>query len=138
MTAELGVLLAAGIVGLLGTSHLILTFVGPKLLPRDRGLRAAMDAVAPVITSQTTIWRCWIGFNASHSLGAMLFGLVYGYLAVEPTRLLFSSYVLQVVGAATLLSYVVLARRYWFITPFVGTTLALLLFVGGLVAGYEL
>lgn len=49
--------------------------------------------------------------------------------------MLFSSGFLQVVGAATLSSYVILAWRYWFITPLVGTSLALLLFVGGLVAG---
>jgi hypothetical protein len=135
MTADFAVLLSAIIVGLLGTGHLVLTYVGPKLLPRDRALQPAMDAVAPVITAQTTIWRCWIGFNASHSLGAILFGLVFGYLALEPSRLFYSSGYLQAVGAVVLLSYVVLARRYWFLTPLAGLSLALLLYVGGLVAG---
>jgi hypothetical protein len=133
-----GVLASAVILFMLGILHLKLTYVGRKLWPRDDTVRAVMLDSSPRITDELNMWQAWKSFNASHSLGAMLFGLVYGYLAVEPTRLLFSSYVLQMVGAATLLSYVVLARRYWFITPFVGTTLALLLFVGGLVAGYEL
>jgi hypothetical protein len=122
-------LASALIIGLLGTAHLVLTYSGPRLLPRERALRSSMEAVSPVISSHTTIWRCWIGFNASHSMGAMLFGLTYGYLALEPTRLLQSSAFLQVVGACTLAGYVVLAKRYWFNTPLLGATAALLLFV---------
>ena len=30
--------------------------------------------------------KAWIGFNISHSLGALLFGVIYGYLAVFPLR----------------------------------------------------
>src|SRR5438046_6957052 len=28
------------------------------------------------------MWRAWVGFNASHSMGAMLFGLVFAFLAL--------------------------------------------------------
>jgi hypothetical protein len=44
-----------------------------------------------VLTRQTTMWRAWIGFNASHSMGAVFFGLVYGYLALLHVELLFRS-----------------------------------------------
>ena len=65
----------------LGVLHLVYTFAGPKLTPRDPALQVRMSEVHPVITRQTTMWRAWIGFNASHSMGAILFGLVYGFLA---------------------------------------------------------
>jgi hypothetical protein len=48
-----------------------------------------MSATAPVISRETTMWKAWIGFNASHSLGAILFGLVYGYLALAHPAFLF-------------------------------------------------
>ena len=51
----------------LGVLHLIYTFSGPKLLPRDPTLQARMNEVNLVITRQTTVWRAWIGFNASPS-----------------------------------------------------------------------
>lgn len=129
MEPALLVTASAAIVGALGCGHLVLTFFGPKLLPRDRDLVAAMDRVSPVITRQTTIWRAWIGFNASHSLGAILYGLVYGYLATAHAELLFGSPFLLAVGGALLASYVVLAWRYWFLTPFVGTVVAFACFV---------
>ena len=37
-----------------------------------------------MITPQTTLWRAWIGFNASHSLAAILFGLAKLYWFVTP------------------------------------------------------
>jgi hypothetical protein len=69
--------ISAGVIGLLGLVHLVLTFCGPKHLPRDRSLVEAMANTAPEITSQTTIWKMWLGFNASHSMGLLLSGLTY-------------------------------------------------------------
>lgn len=126
------VTLSAGIVGSLGAAHLLMTFWGPKLLPRDRELVKSMDSVSPVITRQTTIWRAWLGFNASHSLGAILFGLIYGYLALVHGEVLFTSPFLQAVGLIFLASYVVLAKVYWFTTPLLGASLALASFLVGL------
>jgi hypothetical protein len=132
MTPSILILASAIIVGLLGTAHLLLTFRGPKLLPQDATLVESMKSGYLRITRQTTIWRAWIGFNASHSLGAMLFGLVYGYLALEHPAFLFESVFLQVLGLLVLGSYLVLARTYWFITPIAGISLALASYVAGL------
>jgi hypothetical protein len=54
----------------------------------------------PPITKETTMWRCWVGFNASHSIGLILFGLVFGFLALAHGQLLFQSPFLLVVGLA--------------------------------------
>ena len=61
-------LASAAIVFLLGVVHLVYTFHGPKLLPRDPALVASMKAVPLVLTAETTVWRAWIGFNTSHSM----------------------------------------------------------------------
>ncbi len=125
------VLLSSVVVFLLGTAHMVLTFTGPKLTPRDDDLRQAMTQVSPVISRQTDMWKCWVGFNASHSLGAMLFAAFYGYLSLVAPGVLFGSVFLSVLGALTLLIYAVLARRYWFSTPLRGIVLALALYLAG-------
>ena len=128
---------SALIVGGLGTAHLVLTFRGPKLLPRDLAVKTAMEGCSPVITRQTTYWRCWIGFNASHSLGAILFGVVYGYLAVAHPAFLFQSGFLLVLGFVTLLAYVALAKAYWFITPLTGMSSSLVLYAAGVLLAWS-
>jgi hypothetical protein len=67
---------SAAIALLLGLTHLLYSFYGPKLLPRDPELQARMQQVSPVITRQMTMWKGWVGFNASHSYGLILFGAV--------------------------------------------------------------
>ena len=64
------------------------------------------------------MWKAWVGFNASHSLGAVLFALVYGYLALADPAFLFGSWFLIAVGFGVLLSYSVLAKIYRFSAPF--------------------
>jgi multisubunit Na+/H+ antiporter MnhE subunit len=72
-----------------------------------------MTQISPVITKETTMWRCWVGFNASHSMGLILFGLVFGFLALAHGQLLFQSPFLLVVGLAMLVGLVVLCKVYF-------------------------
>jgi hypothetical protein len=125
-------IVSAGIMGLLGLVHLVLTFWGPHHLPRDRSLVDAMASTAPEITSRTTIWNMWMGFNTSHAIGLMLFGLMYGYLALAHAELLFQSIFLQGLGLAMLAGYVVLARLYCFSAPLLGVSVSLLLLIASL------
>ncbi len=118
-------LASAGIILTLGVVHLAYTFYGNKLSPRDAALQAAMRAVSPVISRQTTMWKAWLGFNASHGMGAILFGLMYGYLTLAHPALLFQSTFLLVVGFVTLGGWVVLGKCYWFSVPFKGICLSL-------------
>jgi hypothetical protein len=126
--------ISAGIILALGCAHLWFTFNGPRLRPRDPALQAHMERDTPGITRQTTMWKAWVGFNASHSMGAILFGLVYGFLAVRHRELLFDSPFLLAVGAAMLCGFLILGRLYWFRTPFTGIALALACYVASLVA----
>jgi hypothetical protein len=121
---------------LLGLAHLLFTFYGPKLLPRDRDLQTRMQEVSPVITRQTTMWRAWIGFNASHSCGLILFGAVYGYLALAHGRLLFESVFLLALGLMVLFGYVFLSKRFFFRFPLRSVLLATLLYLVALMVGW--
>lgn len=123
---------SAAVILLLGLVHLLFTFRGPAFLPRERALKARMEEAVPVISRQTTMWKAWIGFNASHSVGAILFGLVYAYLALLHPAFLTASSFLLALGLVTLCGYLALARRYWFRTPFRGILLALVLYVAAL------
>ena len=79
------------------------------------------------------MWRAWVGFNATHSLGLILFALVYGYLALAAPRLLFGAGFLGIVGLAALVGYTFVAHRYFFRTPFRGILIATALYTAGLV-----
>jgi hypothetical protein len=125
---------SAAIMFALGVIHFAYTFWGPKLTPRDAGLRASMRETTLVLTRETSVWDAWIGFNASHSLGAMLFGLVYAYLAWTDGGFLFHSRFLFLVGLCLLGAYAVLGKLYWFSVPFRCIALALALYAAGLVA----
>lgn len=127
--------LSAAIVLAFGAIHLVYTFRGPKLTPRDPAVRAGMIATPPVISRETTMWKAWVGFNASHGLGAVLFGLVYGYLALVHPGFLFRSGFLLGVGFVLLGVYAVIAKVYWFSVPFRGILVAWACYAAGVVAG---
>jgi hypothetical protein len=124
---------SAVVILLFGLIHLLYTFRGAKLHPRDAALQVRMKEVSPVLTRETTMWKAWVGFNASHGFGAILFGLVYGYLAVAHSPLLFQSPFLLLVGLCLLAGYVYLGKVYWFSVPFRGIVLSTLLYVAALV-----
>ena len=124
----------AGIVLTLGLIHLLYTFHGTKLLPRDPELVESMKNVALVVTEETTVWKAWLGFNASHSMAAILFGLIYGYLALAHPPVLFGSVFLQIVGFLMLAGLLILAWRYWFSVPFYGIAAASICYAASLLA----
>ena len=134
MAATILMLASAAILFALGALHLVYTFYGARLTPRDPALQARMREVSPVITRETTMWRCWVGFNASHSMAAMLYGLIYGFFAVSHRDLLFSSPYLLVVGFLMVGGFVLLAKAYWFSVPYAGTSVALACYVTGVIA----
>ena len=134
MTPSIFIAASAAIPLTLGFAHLVYTFFGPKLRPRDPALEARMKEVSPVISRQTTMWKLWLGFNASHSLSAILFGCVYGYLALAQPAVLFDSAFFAILGGLFLLAYLILAKRYWFSTPFRCLVVASILYAAGFVA----
>lgn len=134
MLAQVLLIASAVILLLLGTLHLFYTVASNKFSPRDQELESRLKSVSPVISRQTTMWKAWVGFNLSHSIGAIFFGAVYCYLALAHALILFQSYVLLGLGATVLIGYLVLAKLYWFSVPFRGIALALGLYLAAVVA----
>jgi hypothetical protein len=132
LAAKILMVLSASIMFTLGVVHLVYTFWGSKLTPRDPALQISMSQISPVITKETTMWRAWVGFNVSHSMGVMLFGLVFGFLALAHGQLLFRSPFLLVVGLSMLGGFVVLGKVYWFSAPFMGVSISLACYVASI------
>lgn len=126
MKAGTLMLASAGALFCIGMLHLVFTFIG-KLNPQDPDLQARMRVVPLALIKRTDMWSCWVGFNASHSIALMLFGLVYGFLAAKHSHLLFASPFLLATGLITIVSFFVLGTVYWFRRPpyiFLGVPLA--------------
>jgi hypothetical protein len=132
LLAPIFITASAAVLGLLGCAHLLFTFWGNKFDPRDAAVAEALKRVSPFISRETTMARAARGFHASHSLGAMLFALVWGYLALAQWAVLRQSTFLLVLGMAVLLAYLGLAQRYWFSVPLRGIALANVLYAAGL------
>ena len=132
MAARVLMFVSASIVFTFGVVHFVYTFWGPNLTPRDHALLISMSQISPVITKETTMWRAWVGFNVSHSMGVILFGLVFGFLALAHGQLLFRSPFLLVVGLAMLGGFAVLGKVYWFSAPFTGISISLACYVASI------
>ena len=127
--AKILMVLSASIILTLGVVHLVYTYWGAMLTPRDPALQISMSQISPVITQETTMWRCWVGFNASHSMALILFGLVFGFLALAHGQLLFRSPFLLAVGLTMLAAFVVLCKLYFFSSPLTGISISFACYV---------
>ena len=117
----------------LGVAH---AFATPRtsaqangLSPRDPALREAMAKDTILLTRRTTVWLAWVGFNLSHSLGAVLFGAVI--LLVGRTQASFQGQAGVFLPFTVAVSglYLVLGLRYWFRTPILGIALSGVCFI---------
>ena len=133
MAATVLMVISAVIFFTIGALHLVYTFYGPKLTPRDSALQTRMREISPVIAKETTMWRCWVGFNATHSMCLMLFGLIYGFLAIFHSGLLFASPYLLVVGLLVVVGCFALSKAYFFSIPFAATGISLICYVASVI-----
>jgi len=124
---------AASIFGILGIVHLIYTFFTNKFESTESSTTQAMKASTIVLTNNTTVWKAWIGFNASHSLGMLLIAALYIPLAACELSLLVENSYLLVIASLFSLAYLGLAIKYWFAIPIIGISIATLCFIAALV-----
>jgi len=125
------------ILGLLGTLHAVYTlrdFRSPYYFaPRDRGLVKILETAGMGITKeQENFWRAYLGFHLSHSLGILIFAATYFILTFINPELIFHP-ALSIILIGTSFLYALLSRIFWFSKPFIGASLAAILFVVGLV-----
>lgn len=117
--------LGGAVFGALGGLHAVYTLLDlrnpRRLVPADRSVAQAMaNSALRLSRGATDMWRAWIGFNFSHSLGLLLFAAVAVWagsgINTLPVGIL---PVLTLIGC----TYVVLAVRYWFRIPAIGAAI---------------
>jgi hypothetical protein len=126
--------LGGGIFVLLGLLHAIYTYLDigrpRRLVPRDPAVALSM-AESPVRIARggTTMWKAWVGFNFSHSLGAVIFGALCCCTATVLGTIAISAWVLFLFVVIAL-TYLGLSVLYWFRIPTAGIAIALLCLLG--------
>jgi hypothetical protein len=110
---------AYGVLGGLHTIYTLLDLRNPRrLAPVDPSVARAManSAVRPS-GGGTDMWRTWIGFNFSHSLGVLLFAALAVWAGARINTL-----PVGIMPALTLIGcvYLVLAVRDWLPIPAIG------------------
>ncbi|HEY8134121.1 MAG TPA: hypothetical protein VII12_19750, partial [Thermoanaerobaculia bacterium] len=105
---------------LLGLLHAIYTLgdiARPRrLAPSDPELVARMQSTGLRLSrDRTNMWDAWLGFNLSHSLGAILFGVVCITVSARSSIIYL---------AAISVIYLVLAIRFWFNVPAIAIAIA--------------
>jgi len=114
--------LGGALFGVLGALHAIYTLLDlrnpRRLVPADPSVAHAMaNSAVRLSGGATDMWRAWIGFNFSHSLGVLLFAALAIWAGVRIRMLPVGIVaVLTLIGSFDL----ALALRYWFRAPAIG------------------
>jgi hypothetical protein len=127
-TAKVFLDLGGGIFMLLGLLHALYTYLDihqpRRLVPQDPAVAIAMaESQLRLARGGTTMWRAWVGFNFSHSLGLVVFGLVCIYAGTMLGKMVMPPAALLVFVAIALI-YVGLSLLYWFHIPTLCVALA--------------
>jgi hypothetical protein len=88
-----------------------------------------------VLTRRTNMWLAWVGFNFSHSLGALCFGVMVLVIGRSAASFAAESRLFGPLAVVVSTAYLVLAVKYWFRTPILGCALSVVLFVSSWLVG---
>ena len=118
-------ILGGSISCLLGGLHAIYTLLDlrdpRRLVPVNPSVAHAMaNSAVRLSRGGTDMWRAWIGFNFSHSLGVLLFAALAVWSGFRINAL-----PVGIMPALTLIGciYLVLCLRYWFRDPAIGVAI---------------
>lgn len=125
--------LAGGLVFLLlGTTHAVYTPHRTSdrkgLSPVDPTLVESMARSKILLSSRQDVWRAWVAFNLTHSLGLLLLGLVVVMAGRTPVS--FAHYAAVVVPLAVVfsLAYLSVGVAYLYRIPTIALGLSVVLF----------
>ena len=118
---------------ILGSLHAIYTWADtrtPRRLVPDAPsvIEAMSSSFVRLSRGGTTMWRAWVGFNFSHGLGAVMFGIGCIVLGLSLRSVVLPKAVLLVPVVIGCL-YLWIAIRYWFRIPVIGIAAATACFV---------
>jgi hypothetical protein len=129
MEAKAWFIIGASLLMAAGGGHALATLVDmvrPTFFrPIDLSVRSAMESTGfrfrtlfPGNDDVTpTMWRLWIGFNASHGIGVFVFGLLCVLIAAHDFALVTDIGALRPLTIAVAGVYVALSVRFWFYVP---------------------
>ncbi len=123
---------------ILGVIHFYYTFFTTKFDPRNKNVAHEMENSPMRLTDETTMWKAWTGFNASHSASAIFIGLVNIFLAIKYFYVIEDSFLFSFLTIVTSVFYMWLAKKYWFSIPFYGLLVATMCFVASPVISFFL
>ena len=120
---------AAGAIYLmLGLGHGLLTLldvVRPRTFtPVDENVRLAMQGEPIRLNPHTDLWRAWLGFNLSHSMGVVLFGGILTVIGSAGAEAYLDHGAWQTGTILFSLAYVIVAQTFWFWIPALGSGIA--------------
>jgi hypothetical protein len=132
MTSAILLAVGGAVFAVLGVLHAVYTWSDlrepRRIVPDDPAVIEAMsNSSVRLSRGGTTMWRAWVGFNFSHSLGAVMFGLA----CITLGRMLDSftpPKAALVVPVAIGCIYLWIAIRYWFRIPVMGVAAATVCF----------
>jgi hypothetical protein len=117
----------------LGIAHILATPLAPDrprgLSPADPRLAQEMARTPLRLTRRADMWKAWVGFNLSHSLGLLLFGAVVVITGRSEETFLREGPTLAPLAVVVSTGYLVLAAKYWFRTPMAGSAMGAVLFL---------
>jgi hypothetical protein len=115
-------ILGGGVFGVLGALHAIYTLLDlrnpRRLVPADPSVAQAMaNSAVRLSGGAMDMWRAWIGFNFTHSIGVLLFAALAIWAGARINRL-----PVGIMPALTLIGcvYLVIALRYFYRSPAIG------------------
>ena len=118
-------ILGGAVFGVLGSLHAIYTFLDlrnpRRLVPADPSVARAMASSSLRLSEgRTDMWRAWIGFNFSHSLGVLMLAALAVWAGSRSNTL-----PVGIIPALTLIGcvYLVVALLYWFRAPAIGVAI---------------
>jgi hypothetical protein len=114
---------------ILGSIHLFYTFFTNKFKSRNEILMSEMRKSHFLLTRETTMWKAWIGFNASHAGGVLFIGITNFYLAIRHFQLLMTDNFFALLSISTIAYYAWLAKTFWFRIPFVGILITFICYI---------
>ena len=142
--AQVLLIVGAGILLMMGAGHGVLTLldtIRPRYFtPIDDSVRLAMEGAKRLgmqrglpVSPKGNMWRAWLGFNLSHSLGAVVYSSILLVLALHHFAVFAESGLIQGAVLGVTSTYWVISIRFWFWVPSVGISAALLCFLGAAV-----
>jgi hypothetical protein len=138
--AQLLIIVAASVFLFMGLLHGALTLrdlTHPRAFtPKDPALRQAMQQSSIGLHPSINLWKAWLGFNLTHSLGLVLFGAAFLHVGIFEPEAFASSPLLQAVAVLVSAIYQVLSVMFFFSKPAINSAVGLACFLVAAGLGY--